>query len=464
MFFYNESDSEVSIVQPVASDPYFYNTSLLLKMDSDFSDSSVHQHTVTLIGNSTISSTESKYGVASGYFDGSDTLLIPADSNFQFGTQDFTFECWIYGGQQADVITILDMRPQGQSGAYPTLYFTPTDNVLHFLAGNDGVIEATVSIFDSAWHHIAVSRNENSAKLFVDGLQVGSTIVDNNIYSSGANITIMGTSYHNPPLGNNFVGYIDDVRITKGVARYTANFTPPDSHPTTGPSEIVSTDLQLHLDAGDINSYPGTGTTWYDLSGNGNNGSFVGTPSFDSATNSIYFDSGTNTYIQTPYNSLVSNISLSIWVKAPVQDGDTGSGIRPILMLGDYSTQGPLAISIGSPGFSSVGKLIFVAGKDTDPYRHITAGRYDDDQWRNLILVKDTNNIRIYMNGEKIVDQAGDTDNVYDTSIALRVGGGTSHTARRFLGRIAEVLVYEKSLSDAEVLQNFNATKTRFGL
>jgi len=72
----------------------------------------------------------------------------------------------------------------------------------------------------SQWYHIAVTREGSSLKQFVDGTQLGTTVTDNTNYADGLTwIGYGGSGYFN--------GYMSDVRITKGLARYTANFTPP---------------------------------------------------------------------------------------------------------------------------------------------------------------------------------------------------------------------------------------------
>jgi len=226
----------------------------------------------------------------------------------------------------------------------------------------------------------------------------------------------------------------------------------------------VTDGLVLALDAGNIKSYAGSGSTWTDLSGNGNNGTFVGTTTFDSSTNSISFDSGSNTYVQTPFNSLLTDISISVWFNAEVQDSDSGSGLRPIVMIGDFLTQGPLEISVIRSGDVNVGRLRFEIGSDAPEYRYLTNGRYDDQNWHNAILVKDNTTMNVYMDGNLEVSQVNDNDILYDTSIALRIGGGTSVTARRFLGKVATTSVYNRALTALEVQQNFNALRGRFGI
>ena len=227
---------------------------------------------------------------------------------------------------------------------------------------------------------------------------------------------------------------------------------------------IVTDGLVLALDAGNTKSYPGSGTTWTDLSGNGNNGTFVGTTTFDSSTNSISFDSGSNTYVQTPFNSLLTDISISVWFNAEVQDSDSGSGLRPIVMLGNFLTQGPLEISMLRNGIAEVGRLRFGIGSDDPVYRYVTNERYDDQNWHNAVLVKDNTTMNVYIDGNLEVSQVNDNDILYDTSIALRIGGGTSSTARRFLGKVATTSVYNKALTATEIQQNFNATRSRYGI
>ena len=80
---------------------------------------------------------------------------------------------------------------------------------------------------NNTWHHIALSRSGTSTRLFLDGVQVGSTYTDSNNYLVGASRPIFGASGFNTA-DVNYLGYIDDFRITRGYARYTSTFTPPD--------------------------------------------------------------------------------------------------------------------------------------------------------------------------------------------------------------------------------------------
>ena len=231
-----------------------------------------------------------------------------------------------------------------------------------------------------------------------------------------------------------------------------------------GGPDIITDGLVLHLDAGNRKSYPGSGSTWYDLSGNGYNGTFNGTTTFDSATKSMSFDSGDNTYISTSFNTAYTYITISVWFNAQTQDSNTGSVLRPIIMLGDFSQDGPLEISMLRPGISSANSIRFQIGYDNVSYTYTTSIAYNDQAWHNVVLVKNNNSMSVYSDGQHLSTQAGDTNNTYDRSSGLRIGGGTSITARRFLGRVSQVTVHNKVLSADEIRQNYNALKGRYGL
>jgi hypothetical protein len=87
-------------------------------------------------------------------------------------------------------------------------------------------ITSSTAVSTSTWYHIAVTRSGTNTKLFVNGSQEGSTYTDSNVYVNGLNRPVLGAD--GLTIGTSpFNGYIDDLRITKGIARYTSNFTPP---------------------------------------------------------------------------------------------------------------------------------------------------------------------------------------------------------------------------------------------
>jgi hypothetical protein len=207
-------------------DPYYSAVSLLLPMDgtngsTTFTDSSLNGLTVTAVGNTQISTSQSKYGGASAYFDGTgDYLSLTGGMPSGSGTA-FTIECWIrldafsfYRSitRTAGGLDIL-VRPDGSISCDQT-------SVTSIASSAAGVIIA------DTWYHVAVTRDtSNNYKLFINGTQMGS---GTNSFSVTAATTI-GYSAAGPT--SYFKGYIDDFRATNAL-RYTSAFTPPtQAHP-----------------------------------------------------------------------------------------------------------------------------------------------------------------------------------------------------------------------------------------
>lgn len=222
------------------ADPYFSNVSLLLPMDgangsTTFIDESNNAFTVTANGNAQISTAQSKFGGASAYFDGTgDFLTIAHDAAIVFGSDSFTLECWVRPTSSAGG-TIYSKRANTSTYAGLNLY-TGTSNLYPALyvelgGGNFGwEIGATssVALTLNGWNHVALVRNGSQWNLYINGVSGISATNSNSIYDDGSNVGIGAGNGASFPIE----GYIDDFRITKGVARYTASFTPPTkSHP-----------------------------------------------------------------------------------------------------------------------------------------------------------------------------------------------------------------------------------------
>lgn len=201
------------------ADPYFANVSLLLHMNGSngsttFTDSSSNGITVTGYGNAQISTAQSKFSGSSAYFDGSGDYLLTASSlaAFQMGTGDFTVEAFVRPSALTGYRGIIGL----QSGDAGTLY-TSGSSLLWY---NTGLSAGT--LVTDTWYHVAASRQGSSVRVFLNG-------VLGNTSTFGTDITFgrlcVGSNGANT--AEFFQGWIDEIRITKGVARYTANFTPP---------------------------------------------------------------------------------------------------------------------------------------------------------------------------------------------------------------------------------------------
>ena len=228
----------VAIIPGVVVDPYYSNVVLLLHADgangsTSIVDSSGTPKTVSTNGNAVISTTQSKFGGSSLVFGGvGDYLTIPYSSEFDFGLGNFTIETWIYRtgvnantsrvwGANGDFFNNVDIsiNGSGQLSSYGTTDGT-TWNA--WAAHTIGLITA------NQWVHIAVVRNGGTVTAYINGTGVtltsalGSSVLTNG--AGGAAFRSIG-GQTTPDRG--LAGYIDDFRVTKGIARYTSTFTPP---------------------------------------------------------------------------------------------------------------------------------------------------------------------------------------------------------------------------------------------
>jgi hypothetical protein len=214
-------------------DQDYRNVSLLLHGNgtngsTTITDSSLTPKTVTAINNAQISTAQSKFGEASIAFDGTgDEISIPASADFQFGTGDFTIEGWCY---------LLSAPTTGFPDLFKDLNangFINFRQSTFFAATTSSAIIATSPSGPSInqWFHYAVTRSGNTFRVFLNGVS-GTPGTFTGTWGATGTVTLGGGNTQQ------LHGYIDDLRITKGVARYTANFTPPTApFPDAGPAQ-----------------------------------------------------------------------------------------------------------------------------------------------------------------------------------------------------------------------------------
>jgi hypothetical protein len=210
-------------VPPVLPLTNISNTSLLLNATNAGIPDATAKNVLETVGNAQISTAQSKFGGSSMAFDGTgDYIVQPTNFSYGYGTGDFTIEFWLRLNTTS-IQTIFSNLTSAAS-TNPHIYISST---LYYYTAN--AIRITgASLSAGQWYHIAVCRASGSTRLFVNGTQSGSTYTDANNYGTTAPLGI-GTYWASgsPVTTDTLNGYIDDLRITKGYARYTTNFTPP---------------------------------------------------------------------------------------------------------------------------------------------------------------------------------------------------------------------------------------------
>jgi hypothetical protein len=206
----------------VSGDIYYPSCSLLLHFSGSngsttFTDNSPRTKTATSNNGAVISTAQSKFGGTSGFFDGTnDYVSIPNNTEFNFTSGTFTVELWAYFSSVSDQ-RVLVTNYQDATNGWVLQLLNGIVNVN--LSGNGQDIIGTTTILTNTWYHITVSGTAGAYKLFLNGVQEGSTYTGGTTLTSTSALTIgqiISSGY--------FIGYIDELRITNGVARYTASF------------------------------------------------------------------------------------------------------------------------------------------------------------------------------------------------------------------------------------------------
>lgn len=218
-------------------DPNFNNVSLLLSGEgangsTTIIDSSNNNNVVTAVGDASISTTVAtpfsatvpSDGVLA--FDGTgDYLTVPDDGPFTMGSEDFTVECWVKLNNLSHTGTFITTSDPTD---FQGIYFGHVNGVLYFLADINGtatwdLLLTNGSIPINTWTYVTGVRSGDTFTSYVNGNQVSTGTLSGSLTNTNNNLSIGGR-----PLLNQYTnGYLSNVRITKGVARYTANFTPP---------------------------------------------------------------------------------------------------------------------------------------------------------------------------------------------------------------------------------------------
>lgn len=216
-----------------SGDEYYGDVSLLLHGNgfdesTDIIDNSLNNFTVTAYGDAQVDTAIKKYGSGSIMFDGNgDYLLVDDNDAFEVVSDDFTIELWAYPNSVSGVCDLILKRVH--MGYTPYSIVLSDDDVVSYCSGGsnwDVQMTASNTLTAGAWHHIALVRDGSTFRLFVDGIQGATDTYSGSMVSNSGKLVIGRTGESTS--SRYYDGYIDDLRFTKGVARYTSNFTPPD--------------------------------------------------------------------------------------------------------------------------------------------------------------------------------------------------------------------------------------------
>mgnify|MGYP001578078452 CR=1 FL=1 len=183
---------------------------------------------VTAVGNAQIDTAQKKFGTASGLFDGTgDYLTVPDSDDWNFGTGDFTVDFQIRINTVARDNAFFDLGNY-IANAGLGCYRSSAGNLVVFMNGGAGKYTNAWVPVAGTWYHVEISRSGTDLKVFIDGTQLGATVTNSTDIQAGATGIAIGYSVDaSNPMGTGLDGWIDEFRVSKGVARHTANFTAP---------------------------------------------------------------------------------------------------------------------------------------------------------------------------------------------------------------------------------------------
>jgi hypothetical protein len=225
----------------VPGDIYYNSCSLLMHFSGSngsttFTDNSPSPKTITANNGVSISTAQSKFGGTSGLFDGTDDYLnTPSSADFDFGTGDFTVEFWFNPSSLGGNAALVGTRTDDTSTTIRWCILATTDAGINVLACDIwSTSDARIALFyhqsqipTGQWTHCALVRYGTSFKLYQNGVQSTSGATTSAPVANSSTVVNIGSFISSAVL--KFNGYMDELRITKGVARYTGSFTPQTS-------------------------------------------------------------------------------------------------------------------------------------------------------------------------------------------------------------------------------------------
>lgn len=204
-------------------------TKLMLHCDGTdgsqvFIDSSASAHAMTANGDAQVDTSQKKFGTGSFLSDGTgDYLETPYSTDFDFATGDFTLEVWLYwAGINGKNQAIISAGAASGTGWELVVNHGASDRPA-FKVGGSYIVDGTSTFATNTWIHFAAVRSSGTLTLYRDGTAFGSAALAGNV---NADSGVLKIGYFNE-FAQSYFGRADEIRISKGIARWTSNFTPP---------------------------------------------------------------------------------------------------------------------------------------------------------------------------------------------------------------------------------------------
>ena len=382
--------------------------------------------------------------VGAGYvfFDGIDSIpydyvTTSTSSDFTLGTDDFTIEFFFKSNNSTNRLysTVIAANIDNANTGFWELEMNKDSSgtIVWKDRGNTRITATNTNCHNDQWHHLALTREGTSVKLFLDGTQIGSTATYSYTYAGSS--VVFGSRRNGSAVWN---GNMSNLRILKGTALYTSNFTVPTKQLTA-----ITNTVLLTCQGNTIADASSGGHT---LTANGTAAANLGFPA-----SAFEFD-GSNDYVisndldKASYGT--TNFSLSLWFNA-----DSGSYKSLFQAASALNDNNPWIALIS---YSS-GLRVYVNAN----YRIDVP--YTQGVWNNFVLTFDSAGSGLwtaYLNGSSVGSYTGPIGSFSASGTYL----GHAYNNSYFDGKISNFSVQQKTLTASEVQQNYNALRGRYGI
>jgi hypothetical protein len=377
-----------------------------------------------------------------GYFlsDGTDDALDTPDASNLDIAGNFTVEGWVWWNRHKDYASLLVKGPGGSGNIFNYCFFFYASNIVCGFGDGSAFYNVSISTpTTNTWHHIVGTYDGSNLRFYLDGILANTSAITATPYQNTSYLNVIQGDY---PID----GRVANARVYNRAltaAEVQQNYQ-AEQYRFETPAGPVTNGLLLYWDAGNLDSYPGTGTTIYDLSGNGNNGTLYNGVGYNQTNGGVLTFDGVDDY-GISYNPNLQTTTSTVMGAARYSGATRGRIINSTdvnWLMGhwnnsteNYYAEGTIALNNGP--------------SDTNWRIYSALGNQPADTWS------------LYVNNSLAVSNNGGVSGPDGISIGAQTYGGVSEYST---GQFSFVLVYNRVLTTAEMTQNYNYFKGRFGL
>lgn len=437
-----------------------------------------------LSGNSNIPS------LSGNVYDGESYQLTTNSINTLSGTNlnltggQFTLESWVYyggnsldGGSYGQIFTQDTGSALGGQGWQWRV--SNSNKQIEFIYWTSSSRSSAVGFSYSTplvagnWYHLVVSYDGTNIKGYINGSLDVTHTPSSELYGSTAAIGIgRFSSLQYRDILNGKIAvirgyknyYLSDEQIQSNYINQKGRFFEQDTFTIKIEDTMPTDGLILRLDAANKNSYPGSGTTWYDLSGNGYDATLVNGPTYSNDNGgSIVFD-GDNDYATTPITTTYQNFTLNCWFYNTSSSNFYRNLISKISYYATALTDFPVSLTLNDSGTEITIKIASGTSYSiTDPSTgsRLSASLDSLNTWYYVSATYDKQNLKLYLNGQ-LVASTPNTISLPNNTLrswaigraSFEVSGGVGET--QYNGNISQVSIYNRALTSEEIENIYN--------